>query len=145
MKKFGWINVKGRPLVHDEMFGGPVLASPGERGGWMSANRRELDEVPEAGPLGSLDKPRLPLDQALIDGREQQGSLNAGQCGVQRVGGVEVRAHELGASLPKVAGSGGILDHRPDWSARGQQGVDDQAAVCSGRTGDEDHRADLRE
>src|SRR5215831_17993764 len=100
-----------------------MLTSPGERSGRVSADRRELDEVLEAGFLGSLDKPRLPLDQALIDGREQESPIDVRERRVQTVGGVEVRAYELGASTLKVAGSGGVLDHRPDRSTRLQQGL----------------------
>ena len=106
---------------------------------------RKTDHVLEAGLLGSLDESRFPLDQALVDGREQEGPINAGQRGVQSVGGVEVAPDELGARLLKVAGSGGVLDHRSDWPARGQQGLNDKAAVRPGRTSDEDHRTALRE
>ena len=93
----------------------------------MCADRRELDEVLEAGLRGPLDKPRLPLDQALIDRREQQGPVNTSQRDVQSVGGVEVRVHDLGARLLKVAGSGRVLDHRTDWLTRAQQGAGNQA------------------
>src|SRR5262249_19809252 len=131
--------------VHDQTFGRSVLPSKGERRGWMGADRRELDEMLQAGPLGSLDKSRFPLDQALVDGREQQSPINAGQRGVQRVGGVEVAPDELGARSLKIAGSRGVLNHRPDRPTRVQQGPNDQAAVRPGRTGDEDHQTTLRE
>src|SRR5262249_55848487 len=68
-----WLDERERQAtIHDETFGRAVLPSEGERRSRMGADGRELDEVLQVGLLGSLDESRFPLDQALVDGREQQ-------------------------------------------------------------------------
>src|SRR5262245_46522267 len=100
----------------------------------MGANGREFDEMLQAGLLGPLDESRFPLDQALVNRREQQSPINPGQRSVQRARGVEVAPDELGARLLKIVGSRGVLNHRPDWPTRVQQGLNDQAPIRPSRT-----------
>src|SRR5262249_57045220 len=95
---------------HDAVLSFTMLTAERERGGGMCTNRREFHEVTHTSFSRRLDEAALPLDQALIDRRQQQAALDAGERRCERFGLVEVRGHQFGAVPFEIRRLRGNLD-----------------------------------